>query len=189
MKENDQPITFIEGDIINLCPLSLNHLNLYIKWVNDSKVRLYARNVLPRTEEEWKKLFENQGKGQIVTIDFEIWHKADRKPIGEIGFFNINQFDSKAAIGLSIGEREYWSKGICTEAVKLISNYAFQELNLNKLYSYIFKPNFGSFKCAEKNGFIREAILKQDCYVDGKFEDTYIYSLLKENWMKLKKQE
>jgi RimJ/RimL family protein N-acetyltransferase len=173
--KNKDSVTFIEGNFINLCPLNLNHVNIYIKWMNDYRVRLYARNILPRTVEEWKKFFENQGTGQKNAIDFEIFHKKDEKPIGEIGLFDISWLYSRAIVGLSIGETEYWNKGICTEAIKLISDYTFQELNLNKLYSHVFEPNINSYKCLEKNGFVREAILKQDCYIDGKFVNTYIY--------------
>jgi len=87
-------------------------------------------------------------------------------------------------MGLMIGEPDYWGHHIGTEATRLLINYAFNELNLNKLYGEIFSPNTGSIRCAENNGFTREAILKNDVYIDGEYKDTHIYSLLREEWIK-----
>ena len=82
-------------------------------------------------------------------------------------------------------QSEYWGQNICSEATNLIVEYAFNELNLYKLYAGIFSPNKGSCRCAEKSGFIREAIFKKDMFIEGEFVDTFVYSLLKENWLKL----
>lgn len=182
--DDSKPSTFIQGELIDLLPLNSEHIKLYVKWVNDPKVRIYARSVLPQTVEEMKKFLESQEKGERTFIEFEIWHRIDKKPIGDLGLFNINWLDCKAYIGLMIGEPEYWGQGIGTEAVKLITDYGFKELNLNKLYAIIFAPNRTSRRCFEKNRYKYEVVLKQDVYIDGEFLDTYLYSILKENWMK-----
>ncbi|MFX1411061.1 MAG: GNAT family N-acetyltransferase [Promethearchaeota archaeon] len=181
--EDSEFNTFIEGQKVDLMPMNTNHINLYVKWANNPRVRIYARHVLPRTVQQIKKYLENQKKKERTFIDFEIWLKVDKKPIGDIGLFNINWFDRKAYVGLTIGELECWGQGICTEAVKLITGYSFNELNLNKLYAYIYAPNIASFRCFEKNGYKCEATLKQDVYINGEFLDTYLYSILKEDWM------
>ncbi|MFX1573816.1 MAG: GNAT family N-acetyltransferase [Promethearchaeota archaeon] len=177
--------TFIEGELISLMPINSDHVHLYVKWINDPKVRLYSRSVVPRTIEEWKKLFLNMPEERIKThIFFEIWHKKDKKPLGDVGLFDINWFDKKAFIGLLIGEKEYWNKGIGTEAIKLTTNYGFKELNLNKLYATVYAPNKASCRCFEKNHFIKEAILKNDTFIENKYLDLYFYSILKEFWLK-----
>jgi len=80
-----------------------------------------------------------------------------------------------------------WGKSICTEVINLLNEYAFNELNMRKLSVYIFSPNVGSWRCAEKCGYTREAVMKEDYYIDGKHEDTFIYSLFKKDWINLKK--
>lgn len=175
---------FIKGNKIDLLPLNSKHLKSYIKWINNPKVRPYARNVLPQTIEDGKKYLESQEQNYKTIITFEIWHRNDKKAIGYIELFDINWFDSKAYIGLMIGEPEYWRQGVGTEAIELITDYGFKELNLNKLYAIIFAPNSASCRCFEKNRYKREALLKQDVYIDGKFLDTYLYSILKKEWLK-----
>jgi RimJ/RimL family protein N-acetyltransferase len=187
MKEQET-CPFIEGKVIDLLPLNPQNISLYAKWTTIPKVRIFSRNIIPKTPEEIKKWLEPK-EGRIRReIQFEIWHKGDKKSIGTCGIFDINYFDMKAWMGLTIGESEYWGRGICTEVTKLLVEYVFNELNLNKINAGIFSPNEGSFKCAEKSGFFRESVSKQDVFIEGRFLDTYYYSLLKEDWKKVREK-
>ena len=187
-KEEIKVFPFIQGDIIDLVPLNSEHVNLYVKWDNFPSVRIYSRNIFPFIIEDMKKDFERSEKGIKRDINFELWHKKDKKPIGfgEVG--DIDLYGQKAYLGLIIGEPEYWGQKIGEEATKLLVEYAFNELNIYKLQAQINSANMGSWRCAEKNGFIREATLKKDSYVNGKYFDTYVYSLFKDDWLKLKKE-
>jgi RimJ/RimL family protein N-acetyltransferase len=179
------PIPFIEGNKIDLIPLSSERVNLYLKWLNRPKIRRYSRNMLPRTVQEWKKFFtDSEKKGLKDFIELDIWYKKDKSLVGSLGLYNIDWYNGFAYIGLLIGEDEYWGKGICTEAIKLLTDYAFKELNLNKLYAQIYAPNKASCRCFEKNHFVRELTLKRDEYIDGEYVDTFLYAMLKDEWMK-----
>ena len=62
-------------------------------------------------------------------------------------------------IGYWIGEK-YWGKGIATKAIELITDYAFKVLKLKIIYAGIFGFNKASMAVLEKNGYAKEAILK-----------------------------
>ena len=186
---NKHTFTFIQGDIIDLVSLNSEHVNLYVKWENTPSVRIYSRNIIPHTIEDMKKFFEPSERGLKKEISFEVWHKKDEKPIGFGEVADIDWYGQKAYLGLIIGVPEYWGQNIGEEATKLIVEYAFNELNLYKLDAHINSANTGSWRCAEKNGFIREATLKRDSYVNGKYFDTYKYSLFKDDWVKLRKEK
>ncbi len=175
---------FIDGNEIAFLPLNSEHVKLYAIWRNRPNVRVFGRSVLPKTVEEIKRLFESSTREMPDSVDFELWHKKDQKAIGDAGVFNINWFNRSAKMGLIIGEPDYWGQHIGSEATQLLVNYAFNELNINKLYCEIISPNTGSIRCAENNGFTREAILKNDVFIDGEYKDTYLYSLLREEWLK-----
>ncbi len=64
---------FIVGENIDLVAMNLEHVNLYVKWNNDPRVRRYARNTTPFTVEESKKRLEpREGIKEFVNIK-TIW--------------------------------------------------------------------------------------------------------------------
>ena len=183
--------TFIEGETIDLVPLNVENIKLYAKWENNPKVRIYARNIIPRTIEDMKKYLEpserQSRRSPKNEVSFEIWHKKDKKIIGFGEVSDINWYNQQAYLGLLIGEPDYWGQKIGEEATRLLVEYAFNELNIFKLKASILVVNKGSWRCAEKNGFTRVATFKKDMYVNGEYLDNYVYSLLKEDWLKLRK--
>ncbi|MFX1379482.1 MAG: GNAT family N-acetyltransferase [Promethearchaeota archaeon] len=177
---------FLEGKIINLCPLNMEHVNLYTKWSNDPDIRRYSRNIIPWTIDEikkWSELEEDRVKKEIA---FEIWHRKDNKPIGTAGFSDINWPDRNANLFVGIGEIDYWGQNIAAEVSRLLLDYGFEELNLNKVYSRIFSPNKQSLRAAEKIGFKYEATLKEHAYIEGKFVNELRFALFKKEWLNQK---
>ncbi len=186
-----EPTPFIKGELINLCPKNSKLAKTYMRWKNNPRVRKYARNVIPRTlEHEKKRREESPGPGRFRThISLDIWHKEDNKLIGEIGLGHINWIHGWANAYAQIGEIEYWNKNIATEATELLVEYAFNELNLNKIHGGVAVKNVGSWSVAEKIGFKLEGIQKDEFYIDGEYIDTKTYCLLKEDWLKKKKEK
>jgi RimJ/RimL family protein N-acetyltransferase len=177
---------FIKGETIDLVAENSKWVDLYCKWNNDPEVRRYSRNIWPRTIEEIKKRSEPPQRGQVREfIEFTIYHKRDKRPIGSIGFGHIDWVSRNANIFARIGESDYWGKGIVIEASKLLIKYAFTELNFHKIYAGIFSSNARSLRAAEKLGFKKETILKEAIYVDGKYHDNHKFALFKRDWLKL----
>ncbi|MFW9820927.1 MAG: GNAT family N-acetyltransferase [Candidatus Thorarchaeota archaeon] len=185
-KEGTEVPIFIEGETISLIPHNSEYINLYIKWFNDPKVRKYAREIIPIRIDEAKKWFEESKRGIPEDVGFVIWHKKDKKPIGTIELNMINWVDGWANLGATIGEPTYWNKNLTTEAAKLVIEYAFNELNLNKLQACAAVKNIGSWSVIEKLGFEFEGFGKKEMYVDGIYLDEKRYGLLKEDWLKAK---
>jgi RimJ/RimL family protein N-acetyltransferase len=177
---------FIKGEKICLISLNSEYTNLYIKWTNDWKVRKYARDIIPVCAEDIKRWFERSERRTTNYIGFTIWHKKDKKPIGIANVSLIDWVNGWANIGILIGEPIYWNKNIATEATELLIDYAFNELNLNKLQACAAVENIGSWRVAEKLGFAFEGIGEQDMYVDGKYLDGKRYCFLREDWLKSK---
>jgi len=104
------------------------------------------------------------------------------EPIGGIGFSPGTDVERYSAeIGYWIGE-EYWGRGIAAEAVRLVSDYAFQECGLLRLYALPFADNLQSIRVLEKAGYQREAILRSSSVKFGKPRDQAIYAVINANW-------
>ncbi|MHA1239483.1 MAG: GNAT family N-acetyltransferase [Promethearchaeota archaeon] len=176
---------FIEGETIDLVAGNSKWVPLICKWQNNPKVRRYARNIWPLTIEEIKKWFEpSPDRHMKEFVVFTIYHKADKRPIGSVGFGRINWVSRNANIFATIGEPEYWGKGIAIEANKLLIKYGFTELNFHKIYAGVFTPNKRSLRAAEKLGFEKEAVLKEEMYIDGVYHDVHKFALFKRDWIK-----
>ena len=82
-----------------------------------------------------------------------------------------------ALIGYWLGE-SYWSRGIMTEAVKLVAEYAFTHFDLIRLQAGIFSNNPRSMRVLEKAGFLKEGILRNAIVKNGVVLDEHVYGLV-----------
>jgi ribosomal-protein-alanine N-acetyltransferase len=119
-----------------------------------------------------EKIDTNEGINWAITL------KGDGKLIGVIGHYRIKPEHFRAEIGYMLLP-EYHGKGIISEALKEVVNYGFEVMNLHSVEAIIDPENSASEKVLQKNGFIKEAHLKENEYFDGRFLDTVIYSLIK----------
>ncbi|MFX1309674.1 MAG: GNAT family N-acetyltransferase [Promethearchaeota archaeon] len=188
-KSKERATPFLEGKIINLCPLNLEHADLYTKWINDPDVRKYSRNTIPWSIDEVKKWSEPEKERVKKEVVFEIWHRKDEKPIGTAGLGEINWLNRKANLFTVIGEPDYWGQDIGQEVGKLLVDYGFEELNFHKIYAGIYTPNKRSLRTAEKIGFQYEATLKEEIYVDGEYVDIVKFAIFKRDWLNSKKKD
>ena len=86
-----------------------------------------------------------------------------------------------AEIGYWIGE-PYWGKGIASEAVRLITRYGFENLDLVRIHTGVFDYNTGSMKVLEKNGYKKDGVFKKAILKNGKILDEHRYFILKEDY-------
>ena len=93
--------------------------------------------------------------------------------IGLIPGADIEQFS--AEIGYWLGE-PFWGRGIVSEALVMVTEHAFQRLNLLRLFAFAFTENVGSVRVLEKAGFIREGITRASVFKYGKAFDRVLYA-------------
>jgi RimJ/RimL family protein N-acetyltransferase len=83
-------------------------------------------------------------------------------------------FRKNAEIGYWLGQ-PFWGKGIITEAVQEITEYAFKHFDIHRLYAGVFEYNPASMRVLEKAGFHFEAILYQSVCKENKLWNEHIY--------------
>ncbi len=86
-------------------------------------------------------------------------------------------YRNNGEIGYWIGE-PYWRKGYGTEAVKLLTRFAFDELRLLRVFANVFSENVASMKVLEKAQYSLEAVLRYSILKNGIVSDGYLYSIL-----------
>lgn len=117
-------------------------------------------------------------------IRWGITLKEEDEVIGSCGFLNMVPEHYRTEIGYELS-RNYWGQGIAGEALKAVVSYGFEHYSLQRIEALIEPPNLTSLKLVEKQGFIREGLLRNYEFTNGKFDDLYMYSLLKQDFEKL----
>lgn len=118
---------------------------------------------------------EEIGLRWIITL------KDEDTCIGDVGFYDWEKKHSRAEIGYILG-KQYWGKGIMTEAIKIALDYGFNEMNLNRIQALIDPRNNASKRVAEKHGFQYEGTFRDYEYEYGDFIDLNMYSVLKREY-------
>lgn len=124
---------------------------------------------------DWYRTIQN------ITTDLRLIIETKKDGvIGTIGLSNIDyrngtaQFHIKLDVTKNLGR-----KGYGFSSTKLLVDYAFNEMNLNCIYSYILDYNEPSKKMHNKLGFEREGVLRNRVYKQGKYQNLEVWSILK----------
>ena len=142
---------------------------------NNRKIADNVRDAFPHPyavadAERFIRMCLRQKPVQVFAIEF------GGEYVGNIALQRqVDVYRKTAELGYFIGE-PYWNKGITTRAVNLICDYGFRELDIVKIFSGIFEYNIPSQRVLERCGFVREAILKDDVFKNGKIWDEYRYA-------------
>ncbi|MES2486632.1 MAG: GNAT family protein [Bacteroidota bacterium] len=121
----------------------------------------------------------------ISIMAFLLIEKSTGKVIGKCGFHNWNALHSRAELGYHISIDSFKQQGFMTEALSAVLDYGFNHMQLNRIEALIAPQNTPSLKLLERNGFIKEGQLRSHYYIDGVFEDSVVYSLLKHEYIKI----
>lgn len=151
----------------------------YVGWLNDHDVTRYLEvgRVPVAKEEVFIPTLERHNTIMFAIISH---HSDVPKYIGTASLHNIDNISNKGEVGYMIGSREHWGKGVATEVVKLLTDYGFGRLNLNKISAGVVDGNAASSKALEKNGYTAYATVPQDYYLEGEYVDSTLFYKLKE---------
>lgn len=172
---------YIQGNRIHLREVRLIDVNEgYCRWMNDPEVTRYTESRFSSFDID--SLAENvrQKLEDRNSMFLAIVREDTEQHIGNIKLGPIDWMHRLADIGVMIGDKECWGNGYATEAISLVVQFAFQELNLHKLTAGFYAANRGSERAFLKNGFVVEGIRKRHRLCEGNYMDTVILGLLNE---------
>lgn len=109
--------------------------------------------------------------------------KATGQVIGTIGFMWIQRDNASAEAGYSLN-RQFWNKGIMTEALGALIDYGFRSMNLNRIEAQHETENPASGAVMRKCGMLKEGTLRQRMMNKGRFVDVDLYAILRRDYIK-----
>lgn len=103
--------------------------------------------------------------------------------IGFINLFDIKYPNASAMFAIGIGEADYRGKGYGSEALRLLLDYAFDELGLYRVSLRVLSYNTAAIRTYEKIGFIREGTQRGAGWRSGERYDIHFYGILRDEWV------
>jgi len=179
---------FLRGDQVDLRPLSEADIGArYLGWLNDEEVcRHNSHAVFPNTEMKMREYVKwaQQTHDAVVLANVS---KTDALHIGNIALLDIDWVARSANFAILIGERDYWQRGIGMDAGWVLLRYAFERLNLNRVYCGTSADNTGMQRLAERLGMKREGVRRQAFYKLGQYVDVVEYGILRDEFAAVQK--
>ncbi|MCJ8340242.1 MAG: GNAT family N-acetyltransferase [Pseudomonadales bacterium] len=125
-------------------------------------------------------------EGEKLALAIEL--KSTGSMAGDLMFKYQSHSHQIAEIGYAL-KTDFQGQGIATEAAKMLVDYVFNELPVNKIVAYCDPRNTASFSLMEKLGMRREGHLRENMRIGDQWCDTYCYALLKRDWRQSNEQK
>jgi RimJ/RimL family protein N-acetyltransferase len=174
----------IEGALVNLRAYEASDAAAWTRWYNDGEVieHLSWRYPLSLAAEESFLAQRTSAPLDYGTTLFAIETK-EGEHIGGINFNLIFPESRKARLGITIGEKEYWSKGYGTDAMLTMLRFGFDEMNLHRIDLTVAEGNARAIACYRKCGFVEEARMRQYHYTGGRYVDWLVMGILRDEFV------
>jgi RimJ/RimL family protein N-acetyltransferase len=167
-----------------LRPLDRGDLSLIRAWHNTPDVRretfAFPFPASIEAEEAWydRNIASGDGRNAI----FGILETASGSGIvGLVMLRNIDWISRTAWFGIFIGKTEARGKGLAREAMRAIIAFGFDNLGLNRIALEVSASNERAIALYDQMGFVREGVMRQARFIDGKFVDVVLMAALAEN--------
>ncbi|MBI1771657.1 MAG: GNAT family N-acetyltransferase [Burkholderiales bacterium] len=131
-----------------------------------------------------EKKFEDESRSKEQFETFLIIDENE-KMIGRVFHFKTVPYFNSREIGYGMFVKNLHGKGIMTEAVKLLRDYLFNTMLINRLEIHMNIDNVASEKVAINCGFQKEGIARGATFSRGKHRVIAMYALLRDEWEKL----
>ena len=147
---------FLQNNKIKLRALEPEDLEYLYEWENNTSLWIHSNTLSPYSKYTIKQYIENshqdifeskQLRLMVELIDFKI-------VIGTIDLFDVDFYNSRAGVGILIGNEVYRGKGYAGASLDLLINYAFNKLNLFQLYCNISEDNIHSLQLFKSRNFV-----------------------------------
>lgn len=141
------------GERIYLRPMRISDATEeYYSWLNDPEVNRFLETKSATIEGLHKYITKKSGQSDVLFCGIFL-NDGDRH-IGTITLREIDLATGKATIAMMIGNKNYWGKGLISEAMRLLIDYSFQKLELKEINLGVLAQNIPAIRAYEKMGFV-----------------------------------
>ncbi len=171
-------MTMLEGRTVRLTRLNEDDVQQVLLWRNSIELKRLTGPgpFLPLT------VSDVDIQSTPTTVQFAIRSMETGGLIGYIALSNIAWSTRTADLGIYIGQIANRGKGWGTEAISLLLDYAFDELNLHRVQLDVVDYNSAAIRAYDQLGFFNEGVRRQHGERDGKRYDVLLFGVLAGEW-------
>ena len=164
-----------------LAPLDAGDAPAMHAWINDRPQVLLNSSYRPVAYRQHLAWLEGITGRPDATI-FGIRLVEDQSLVGSCQLHSVSAVDRSAELQIRLGVVEKRGKGLGTQAVRLLLDYGFRDLNLERVHLQVIWTNVAAIRVYEKSGFVREGLLRRAAYVDGQYVDMVVMAVLRQEY-------
>jgi RimJ/RimL family protein N-acetyltransferase len=176
-------VPMIAHGSVYLRPAERADIPLFVRWFNDYGM---SRTLGPRApmsipmEEQWfERAVADQGK---TGYHFVACLRADDRPIGTLGLFDLDLNNGSAGLGISIGDPDDRGRGHGTDMLRALLGWAFGHLRLERIWLDVYDFNPGARRVYLRVGFVDEGVSRHAVFREGVYRDLYRLAILRDEW-------
>lgn len=169
------------GERIYLRSTLESDASIMLEYTQNEEIRYMTGTTTEFTLEQIIAHIRNVKK-DTSRYDFAICLKDSDEMIGELAILDIDEENKKAGFRITLASISLTGKGYGTEAMKLIIDFVFNQLKLNRIELEVFSHNLRGIRAYEKIGFVKEGVLRQSLYYNDTYSDEIIMAMLKSDY-------
>jgi [ribosomal protein S5]-alanine N-acetyltransferase len=169
----------IESASYLLRPFKVADAELWQKWDIDPEVQAHMPEPLNEAtdiEEQRKYIEECEADEEGFYWSIET---KDGVTIGTTALTELNEYHGVANLGIVIGDKNYWGKGVATEVITTLINHAFAHLNIFHVGAEVEEGNVPMIRALEKVGFKQDGLFESARVKNGKRINVHHFSIVK----------
>lgn len=177
----------LTGTLIELHPFNDEATESMLEILMDPEVLIKTGSVNSAQEAEsnphghdYKSWYAARNE-QTDRLDLAIYDKTAQQYVGEVVFNDYDPKNKSVNYRIAIGEKGR-GKGLGTEATKLMIDYGFEELGLNRISLEVYDFNKRARYVYSSCGFVSEGRLREALYYNGEYHDAIIKSIIRSDW-------
>ena len=172
----------LQGAGVRLRAVEEGDLPLLVRWMNDPEVRYW----LHHSDRPDATVESVRGRFGLMEERFPnlVWliETLEGRPVGHLALLQVDPHHKRAELAISIGEKDCWSRGYGTDAIKAVLHHGFEDLRLRRIDLHTDADNARGIRCYEKCGFIREGVMRERRLRYGKPLDMVLMAVLRDEW-------
>lgn len=173
-----------ESDRIILRKMTAEDTEIYHAWRNDIEVMKSTSPFLDNYYFDETRDFVNHViLGSNSSKSYMIVEKECNKSIGIVSLINIDYKNRNGECIIDIGDKGFWGRGYGEEAMKLLLDYSFLEMNIHRVSLRVFSFNSRAIKMYEKIGFKHEGTARESIFREGKWHDIIHMGILQDEYV------